>query len=149
MTQALLKTIHLLAIIVWIGGMSFVHFFLRPALAPFEPSVRLKLMHDVLGRFFAAVTVASLLAVGSGVAMLMALPAGMRIPTAWALMGVLGVIMLMIYLHVRVALYARLSRAVMAADWPAGALALGAIRRWVATNLAIGVAIVVVTLLGR
>jgi len=64
-------------------------------------------------------------------------------------MGVLGVIMLMIYLHVRVALYARLTRAVAAADWPAGALALGAIRRWVATNLAIGVAIVVMTLLGR
>lgn len=149
MTLALLKTIHLLAIIVWIGGMAFTHFFLRPALAQLEPPARLKLMHAVLGRFFAAVTVASLLAVGSGAAMLMGLPAGMRIPTAWALMGVLGVIMLMIFVHVRVALYARLSRAVAAADWPAGALALGAIRRWVATNLAIGVAVVVMTLLGR
>jgi uncharacterized membrane protein len=149
MTHALLKTLHLLAIIVWIGGMGFAHFFLRPALAQLEPPVRLRLMHEVLGRFFAAVTVASLLAVGSGAAMLMALPAGTRVPTSWALMGVLGVIMLMIYLHVRVALYARLARAVAAGDWPAGALALGAIRRWVATNLAIGVAIVVMTLLGR
>jgi len=149
MTHALLKTIHLLAIIVWIGGMSFAHFFLRPALAQLEAPARLRLMHEVLGRFFSAVIVASVLAVGSGAAMLMALPPGTRMPTAWALMGVLGVIMLMIFLHVRVALYARLSRAVMAGDWPAGALALGAIRRWVATNLAIGVAIVVMTLLGR
>jgi uncharacterized membrane protein len=149
MTQSLLKTVHLLSIIVWIGGMAFAHFFLRPAVAALEPPARLRLMHAVLGRFFGAVLVAAPLAVASGAAMLLALPAGTVVPTSWALMGVLGVIMLLIFLHVRVALYARLGRAVAAADWPAGALALGAIRRWVALNLGIGVAIVVLTLLGR
>jgi putative copper export protein len=33
MLYASLKTLHLLALIVWLGGMVFVHFFLRPALA--------------------------------------------------------------------------------------------------------------------
>ena len=33
MFYAILKTIHLLSIIVWIGGMVFAHFFLRPAVA--------------------------------------------------------------------------------------------------------------------
>jgi uncharacterized membrane protein len=52
MIYATLKTLHVLSIIVWIGGMVFVHFFLRPVVAELEPAVRLRLMHDVLGRFF-------------------------------------------------------------------------------------------------
>ncbi len=31
MIYATLKTLHVLSIIVWIGGMMFAHFFLRPA----------------------------------------------------------------------------------------------------------------------
>jgi len=33
MIYATLKTVHVLSIIVWIGGMVFAQFFLRPALA--------------------------------------------------------------------------------------------------------------------
>jgi len=61
MIYAILKTLHVLSIVVWIGGMVFAHFFLRPAVAQLEPPVRLRLMHDVLGRFFQAVLAASLL----------------------------------------------------------------------------------------
>ena len=60
MLYATLKTQHVLAIVVWVGGMVFAHFFLRPALARLEPPVRLRLMHEVLGRFFRVVLVASL-----------------------------------------------------------------------------------------
>ena len=70
MIDATLKTLHVLSIIVWIGGMVFAHFFLRPAVAQLEPPVRLRLMHDVLGRFFRAVLAASLLTLASGVWML-------------------------------------------------------------------------------
>jgi uncharacterized membrane protein len=149
MIYALLKTAHLLAIIVWIGGMAFAHFFLRPALAQLDPPVRLSLMRAVLGRFFSAVMVGSLVALGSGAWMLGSLAPGMRMPGAWMAMAVLGVLMVAIFMHVRFALYPRLVRAVDAADWPAGGQALAAIRQWVAVNLAIGVAIVLVTLLGR
>ena len=51
MVYATLKTLHILAIIVWIGGMVFAHFFLRPSLSVLEPPQRLRLMHAVLGRF--------------------------------------------------------------------------------------------------
>ena len=47
MIYAALKTVHVLAIIVWIGGMVFAHFFLRPAVAQLEAPVRLRLMHDL------------------------------------------------------------------------------------------------------
>jgi len=64
---AILKTLHVLSIIVWIGGMVFAHFFLRPAVAQLEPAVRLPPMYAVLGRFFQAVLAASLLTLVTGV----------------------------------------------------------------------------------
>ena len=46
-----LKLTHVLSIIVWIGGMVFAHFFLRPAVQMLEPPQRVALMHGVLQRF--------------------------------------------------------------------------------------------------
>ena len=66
MLYASLKLIHLLSIVVWVGGMVFAHFFLRPATQALEPAVRVRLMHDVLERFFAAVLVAVVLMLASG-----------------------------------------------------------------------------------
>lgn len=154
MIYAALKTLHLFAIVVWIGGMVFAHFFLRPSLSLLEPPARLKLMHAVLGRFFQAVLVVSLLTLGSGVWMLgrvakQVVQAGgsFQMPWQWTVMAALGVLMVAIFMHIRFALYKRLSRAVAAADWPAGGAALGQIRQWVLVNLVLGVVIMAVTLL--
>ncbi len=155
MIYALLKAIHVLAIVVWVGGMVFSHFFLRPALAQLEPPQRLRLMHDVLGRFFRAVLVASLLSLGTGIWMIGRVAkqavqsgGGFQMPLTWTLMAVLGVVMVAIFMHIRYALYARLSRAVAAADWPAGAAALATLRLWVAINLGLGLLTIVVALVG-
>jgi uncharacterized membrane protein len=154
MLYAILKTLHVLAIVVWVGGMVFAHFFLRPAVARLEPPVRLVLMHDVLGRFFRAVLAASLLALASGVWMLgrvarQVVQSGgsFEMPLAWTVMTVLGVAMVAIFLHIRFALYRRLDRAVSAQQWAAGGEALAQIRRWVAVNLGLGTAVLLVTLL--
>ena len=154
MIYAILKTLHVLSIVVWVGGMAFAHFFLRPAVAPLDPPVRLRLMHDVLGRFFKAVLVASLLTLASGVWMLgrvakQAVQSGgsFEMPLAWTLMTVLGVAMVAIFMHIRFALYKRLNAAVGASDWSAGGAALEQIRRWVSVNLGLGVLIIAVTLL--
>ena len=48
MLYATLKALHLLSIIVWLGGMVFTLFFLRPALGVLSaPPDRLRLMHAV------------------------------------------------------------------------------------------------------
>lgn len=155
MFYATLKTIHLLSIIVWIGGMVFAHFFLRPAAATLAAPERLRLMQDVLGRFFNAVLVAAALALGTGVWMIgriakQTVQAGIKftMPIEWMVMSVLGLVMVLIFLHIRFALYKRLSSAVTAAAWPAGGAALASIRTWVTVNLVIGVVIVVVTMVG-
>ena len=154
MIYAILKTLHVLSIVVWVGGMAFAHFFLRPAVAPLDPPVRVRLMHDVLGRFFKAVLAASLLTLASGVWMLgrvakQAVQSGgsFEMPLAWTLMTVLGVAMVAIFMHIRFALYKRLNAAVRASDWSAGGAALAQIRRWVSVNLGLGVLIIAVTLL--
>jgi uncharacterized membrane protein len=154
MIDATLKTVHVLSIIVWIGGMVFAHFFLRPAVAQLEVPLRLRLMHDVLGRFFQAVLVASLLTVASGVWMLgrvakQVVQSGgnFEMPLAWTVMAVLGVVMVAIFMHIRFALFKRLGRAVAASEWAAGGAALAQIRRWVLINLGLGVLVLLVTLM--
>jgi uncharacterized membrane protein len=154
MIYAALKTVHVLCIILWIGGMVFAHFFLRPAVAALEPAVRLRLMHDVLGRFFRAVLVAALLTLASGLWMLgrtakavVQSGGSFQMPVVWIVMTVLGVLMVAIFMHLRFALYKRLARAVQASDWPAGGQAMAQIRRWVGINLGIGTLILLVTLL--
>jgi uncharacterized membrane protein len=154
MLYSTLKTLHVLAIVVWIGGMVFSHFFLRPAAAQLEPAVRLRLMHDVLGRFFQAVLAASLLTLVTGVWMLgrvakQVVQAGgsFEMPLFWTIMAVLGVLMVAIFGHIRFVLYKRLGRAVAAAEWSAGGAALTQIRNWVAVNLGLGVLVLLVTLL--
>ena len=149
-----LKLAHLLSLIVWIGGMVFAHFFLRPAAQSLEPPQRIRLMHDVLQRFLAAVTVAVVVVLASGLWMIgrvakQAVQAGgsFAMPLDWTLMATLGLVMMAIFGHIRFALFKRLQRAVAASDWPAGGQALAAIRTWVAVNLALGVATIAVTLL--
>ncbi|WP_312834997.1 CopD family protein [Comamonas sp.] len=149
MLYIILKTVHLLSIIVWLGGMAFAHFFLRPALQQLEPPQRLVLMRDVLQRFFAVVMVIIAAVLLSGIGMMglvhkMAAQAGAKfsMPVSWMVMAVLGLAMMAVFGHIRFALFKRLDQAVSAKDWPAGGKALGQIRQLVALNLALGVVIV-------
>jgi len=154
MIYATLKTVHVLSIVLWIGGMAFAHFFLRPAVAQLEASVRLRLMHDVLGRFFQAVLVVSLLTLVSGVWMLgrvakQVVQSGgsFEMPLAWTIMAVLGVVMVAIFMHIRFVLFKRLGQAVAASEWSVGAAAMAQIRRWVAFNLGTGILVLFVSLM--
>jgi uncharacterized membrane protein len=154
MIYATLKTLHVLSIVVWIGGMVFAHFFLRPAVAQLEAPLRLRLMHDVLGRFFQAVLVASLLTLASGVWMLgrvarQVVQSGgnFEMPLAWTVMAVLGVVMVAIFMHIRFALFKKLGRAVAVSEWAAAGAALAQIRTWVSINLGLGVLVLLVTMM--
>ena len=154
MIYAILKTLHVLSIVVWVGGMAFAHFFLRPAVASLDPPVRVRLMHDVLGRFFKAVLAVSLLTLASGVWMLgrvakQAVQSGgsFEMPLAWTIMAILGVVMVAIFMHIRFVLFKRLGQAVAASEWTEGGVALAQIRRWVSINLGTGVLVLLVSLM--
>jgi uncharacterized membrane protein len=152
---ASLKAVHLLSIIVWIGGMFFMLFCLRPAAAVLEPAARLTLLHATMRRFFTVVLVAIAAALMSGAAMVaMAWSAARRsnllfnMPLDWYLMIIVFLIMVAVFVHIRWVLFARLGRSVIAQRWPEGAAAAGAIRWEVLLNLVLGVFIVVSVRLG-
>lgn len=154
MLYATLKLLHLLAIVVWIGGMVFAHFFLRPAAMQLPPPQRIPLMHGALQRFFSAVLVSILVVLASGMWMIgrvakETVQAGLsfNMPLDWIIMATLGIVMMAIFGHIRFALFKRVSRAVSAQDWPAGGAALASIRTWVSANVVLGVLIIVVTMM--
>jgi len=148
MAYKFLLFFHLAAIIVWIGGMVFAHFCLRPAAIQLAPPQRVPLMHAALSRFFAIVAVAILIVLASGLAMMMM--AGMKnAPMAWHVMTGLGVLMMAIFGHIRFVPFKRLGRAVVAADWPGAAKQLDQIRLLVTINMGIGFGIVAVMTVGR
>jgi len=155
MIDSFLKLVHVLAVVLWVGGMLFAHFCLRPSLGVLpQPEQRLRLVHAVLGRFFQAVLVAAPLVLLSGLWMIgrvakATVQAGgsFQMPLHWTLMAALGIVMIAIFGHIRFALYKRLSRAIAASDWAAGAAAQAKVRAWVFVNLLIGVAVIALTLL--
>ncbi len=144
-----LKLLHLLSIIVWVGGMVFAHFFLRPAAQQLAPALRVPLMHGVLQRFLAAVGLAVVLVLTSGLAMIgmVSMGGGFAMPWDWSFMSGAGLAMMAIYAYIYLALLSRLDSAVAAADWPAGGAVLARIRTWVGVNLLLGTAVVAVVLL--
>jgi len=153
MLYAALKTLHLLSIILWVGGMAYTLFFLRPAVTALEPALRVGLMYDVLRRFFAAVLWSIAVVLVSGFAM-MALyldaaqvadaGARARMPLGWTVMATLGLLMAAIFGHIRYVLFRRLHRAVLDQKWITGGAALASIRTWVRINLALGLLIILV-----
>lgn len=146
--RSFLLFLHLTGVVVWVGGMFFAHFCLRPvAASQLQPPLRLPLLAAVLGRFFrvVAVAVAAILISGFGLIS----PAGMaNAPMHWHLMMGGGLIMSAIYAYITNVPYPALRRAVEANDWPAGGAAMNVIRQWVAVNLALGAAIIALATLG-
>jgi uncharacterized membrane protein len=68
--------LHIFSAVIWVGGMFFALFVLRPATAALEPGPRLDLWLRVFERFFAWVFAAIVLLLASGYAMIFGVYAG-------------------------------------------------------------------------
>jgi uncharacterized membrane protein len=135
----LLYLIHVLATVVWVGGMFFAHQCLRPvALAQLEGPQRLRLWNGVFGRFFPWVWVAVALLLLSGHGLVHVFGGFKAVPVHVHVMTGIGYLMALIFTFIYTVPYARLRRAVDAQDWKAGAAAQDLIRRLVGTNLVLG-----------
>jgi uncharacterized membrane protein len=141
--------LHLVAVVVWVGGMFFAHVALRPAVAALEPPQRLTLMAAALGRFLCWVAGAVVVILATGFGMLAATPAGAGVGTGVATMAVVGVAMVAIYVDLVLQPYRRLAAAVAAKAWPDAAAALAGVRRRVEINLGLGLVTIAAAVLGR
>lgn len=139
---------HLVSVAVWVGGMVFAHYCLRPALADVSPQLRLPLIEAVFGRFLNWIGAAVILILISG-GFLMSRFGGAQAPWQINLMAALGVLMMLIYGHVRYAVFPRIRRAVQAQRWPDGARAVDTMRRLVLVNLVLGLVTIASAVLSR
>lgn len=139
---------HLIGAVVWIGGMAFVLFALRPAaLAILEPPLRPRLLLAALERFFPLVWGSIALLLASGGALFAR--AGAAAPAGWHAMLGLGVLMTAIFGHIYFGPFRRARRAASAQDWPAVGQSLQRIHPLVQLNFALGWAAITCVLLWR
>ena len=146
---SLLLLAHLLGVIVWVGGMWVMHFAVRPAAALLAPAQRLPLLADILARFFFWVTIAVLAILASGLAMIFGAGGFKSLHASIHAMAALGLVMMAVFAHIRLAPFKRLQLAVAAQDLTLAGASLNQIRQLVAFNLALGLLTLAVAVLGR
>ncbi len=131
--------IHVLAAIIWVGGMFFAHIILRPAVADLEPAQRLSLFRQLFKRFFLWVWVSIAALLASGYWIVFAVYNGFAsLPVYSHLMNGIGWLMFLLFLHLWFALYRKFKQAMAADDTAEVARRLGQIRLIVTVNLVLG-----------
>jgi uncharacterized membrane protein len=139
---------HLLAAIFWVGGMATLHFCVRPAaLQTLQAPQPIALLHATLKRFLFGVGIAVIVLLLTGIH-LYGLRGGMAARWGVHVMVIGGILMMLIYGHIRFALLKKLSGAVAAQNWAQAKPALDSIRKLVSINLLLGVAIIAAVKLG-
>lgn len=144
-------TLHVLAAVVWVGGMFFAYMALRPAAAKMlEPPQRLPLWSQTLRRFFLWVWIAIVVLLASGYWIIWLVFGGFgNVGAHVQIMQTTGIIMIMIFLHVFFAPYRRMNQAIAAHDFTRAGAELARIRRLVGINLILGLLTVIVGAGGR
>jgi len=139
MIWATLIGLHTLAAILWVGGMFFVLFALRPAVGVLEPAQRVALFAAALPRFFAWVWLSIAVLLGTGYWVVFGLYGGFAMtPVHVHVMQLTGLIMVAFFAVLWFSPFAALRKAAAAGDIPTAARALGRIRMIVAVNLTLG-----------
>lgn len=149
--MAIAIALHMLATVIWVGGMFFAYMALRPVAASLlEPPQRLPLWSQVFARFFPWVWGAVILLPTTGVWMVQSVFGGFaHVGLHVQLMTGLGVLMILLYLHVFFAPYGRMKQALAANDLPEAGRRLAQIRVIIGINLTLGLIVVLVASAGR
>ncbi|MGH8371389.1 MAG: CopD family protein [Gammaproteobacteria bacterium] len=142
-------TLHILSVVIWVGGMFFAYLALRPALADQDALPRAQIWVAVFRRFFPWVwaSIAVLLATGFYM-ILISLGGFAEAPLFVHVMMGLGILMMLLFAHVFFAPYKRLRRAAAADDEAATKKNLNQIRILIAVNLTLGMIVIIVAMTG-
>jgi len=131
--------IHILAAILWVGGMFFAYVILRPSLAAWESLDRLKLWQGVFRRFFPWVWMSVLGLLGSGYFMIFFGFGGFSgVGVHVHVMHLTGLIMALLFVFLFYVPWLAFKQAVDQEDVATAASRLATIRLIVGANLALG-----------
>ncbi len=134
-----IAVIHVLAAIIWVGGMFFAHMALRPAIDTLEPPQRLTLWSRVFPHFFAWVWAVVIALPATGYARIyLGYDAFADAAVHMRIMHQIGLGMIVLFVFLYFVPYQRFKKAVAAEDWDHAAINLRMIRRIVVVNLLLG-----------
>lgn len=146
---AIAITLHLLAVIIWVGGMFVAYMAVRPALAGLDTATRARLWTGILARFLPWVWASVLAILLTGFYMVFNNFEGFGgAPMFVQMMMGLGIFMMMLVGHVTFSAFKKLKRAVAGNDEALAGKSMRQIRVIMAVNLGLGLFIVVMTMLG-
>jgi uncharacterized membrane protein len=144
-----LKLLHLLGVVVWVGGMFFAYMVLRPVAADvLQPPERLRLWNGVFGRFFNWVWLAIGAILLSGLYLIYLYGGMAHVGHYVHTMLLLGLVMVGIYVYVFFGCFVPFSLHVEKERWKEAGAMLGKIRQLVAINLSLGVLTLAVATIG-
>lgn len=148
--MALAILLHILGVVIWVGGMFFAYMALRPvAAAQLQPPQRLPLWAGVFRLFFPWVWISIALILVSGLYLVMLLGGfGVISMNIHAMFGI-GLVMMLVFCFVYFIPYGKLARAVVAQEWKQGGEALGTIRKMIGFNLMLGLINIAVAAMSR
>ncbi|HBF61408.1 MAG TPA: hypothetical protein DDW48_08260 [Methyloceanibacter sp.] len=145
-----LVSLHLLAAVVWVGGMFFALMVLRPSVGPLPPPERLRLWSGVFSRFFPWVWVSIAVLLGSGYGLIFFFYGGFAGADVHIhLMQVTGLAMTALFIYLYFTPWRRFRDAVASDAFADAAKDLNRIRLIVTVNLVIGLLTVIAGAGGR
>lgn len=148
--MGLLIALHVLAAVIWVGGMFFAYVVLRPAMPLLSLADRLPLWSRVFGRFFLCVWLAIITLLVTGYWLVFGVYGGFgSLPAYIHVMHVLGWLMFLMFGHLFFAPWRRLRASLEAGTLDEASRYLNKIRLFVAANLAIGLFVVAIAAGGR
>jgi len=141
---------HVLAAVIWVGGMFAAYVCLRPAASPLEAPQRLTLWRNFFAKFFPWVWASVIALLATGYWMLLATFGGFAgAPMYVNLMQAIGWIMVALFAFLFHGPWLAFKRAVDAKDWPAAGPELNRIRDIIRINLPLGLIVVAIGGTGR
>jgi len=149
MSESILKALHVLGVVVWVGGMAFALMVLRPSLGVLEPPQRLALHGAVFTRFFRIVWHAMPIILLTGYAMLFGYYGGFGgVNAAVHLMHLFGLIMAAVFIYIVFSPWPMLRTALETDDRAGAIVSLDRIRKLILLNLWLGLATVAIAAFG-
>ena len=140
----LLLALHLLGVVVWVGGMAFALLVLRPSLGLLPPSLRLTLNTAVFNRFFRIVWHAMPVVLLSGYAMVWLYGGFAELEPPIHIMHGLGLAMAVIFLVIFFGPWKAMRAAQVNGDTVVAMVAGNRIRHLITANLVLGTITIVV-----
>jgi len=140
--------LHQIAVIIWIGGMFFAHFALRPTIKrSLEPPERIQVAIGVFGRFFPWVWVCIATLWISGLWLAVAELEGKVAMHVHIMMGI-ALLMTLIFTYLFVFPFRRMKMAVEYENWRWASAKFSTIRKLIVVDLVLGLFTVIVAVSG-